>query len=137
MIVEPVDMVLRRALDEGAGGKEMLGGGTADRILDSLASGAAQARLWLHASGILMVLIFILMIVLVILFRGSGAMTIAAITALSGVTLAGSARMLVTIAKTLSDFEILQELTRDLPRAERAKLAQILLEARASKATTH
>lgn len=132
MIVDSVDLVLRRALDQKLDGSEKLGGRTVDKILDGLSTGAAQARLWLNVSGILMVLLFILMITLVIVFRGSGAFTLAAITSFSGVTLAGGVRMLVDIAKTLNDFEILKDLLRDLPPTERTKLAKILIEARSS-----
>lgn len=108
-------------------------GGAGGGWMRFVQSGAAQARFWLNVAGGLMVAIFVLMMVLLLVFRGAGAFPVAAITTVSGVTLAGAVKQLSSIARTLFEFEMFEDLIRDLPDAERAALAKSLMQSRKSK----
>ncbi|WIY24529.1 hypothetical protein [Parasedimentitalea psychrophila] len=127
--VNSLESILSQELDSVRADAGALGGGGGRRS-EIVESGAAQAKLWLNIAAGLMIVIFLLMMALVIIFRGEGVFTLSAITVLSGVTLAGTIQRIIHIARTLQDFQMFEQLTRDLPAAERASLARSLVEAR-------
>jgi len=122
MIKNTLENTLKKALAQHE--ISARGFGERDVWASLLTSGAAQARLWLNIGGVLMVVIFLLMIVLVIFYRDSGPSSLAIITGLSGVTLAGTVKVLMQIARTLFEFRTFDTLIHGIPASERAEIAR-------------
>lgn len=101
-----------------------LGAPKGDFWEEILSSGEMQARIWLNVCAGLMAGVFVLMVILIFMFRNGGLPGLAAITTVSGVTLAGAVRQLIHICRTIFEFETFRILIKGLPVKERAKIAR-------------